>query len=96
MEYTTVYFKRIKITYGSTEYFFTEEELAELAKTNYWHGDGDPSSWLCEATFSKAQIKCKDAHAPIVMELAAKTLGITEEILQNALDWYRHYMDFHG
>ena len=97
MENTTAYFKRIKITFECKDYFFTEEELSELSM-DYWHFEGDPSSWLCASTYQKALEKCKDVPAPepLAMELAAKTLGITEEKLQSSLDWNRHYLDWHG
>ncbi|MCO5171717.1 MAG: hypothetical protein M9894_35895 [Planctomycetes bacterium] len=64
------------------------------SRGNYWHGPGDPSTWLAEALFShvRARLGLPDLAA---LTLAARSLGITVEALRGKIEWHENYMRWH-
>ncbi len=80
---------------GRTLTFSAAEGEAHENSGNYWHGPGDPSTWLAVDVFLAVRRK----HAPIdnapALDLAAQDLGITVEKLRACIEWHEHYMQWH-
>lgn len=75
--------------------FSAAEGEAQEDTGNYWHGPGDPSTWLSVAIVRVVQCKYPTlANAP-ALDLAAQNLGITVEKLLANIDWHEHYMQWH-
>ena len=72
-----------------------EEAQALESQLNYWHGPGDPSTWLAVAVLVKAREKSRDAPIDVTLELAAQALGITTHALRAAIEWHEQYMRWH-
>jgi hypothetical protein len=62
---------------------------------NYWHGPGDPSTWLSVAIFLEARRRVAAAGDAVALELAAQALGITVERLRGNIEWHEQYMRWH-
>ena len=62
---------------------------------NYWHGPGDPSTWLAVDIFIEARRRTGGAPDEVALELAAKALGITVETLRASIEWHENYMRWH-
>ena len=46
-----------KISDDNEEYFLSVDEIRSMhSSLNYWHGPGNPSTWLCEATDRKSVV----------------------------------------
>jgi hypothetical protein len=80
---------------GRTYHLSVEDGRAIESAGNYWHGPGDPSSWLIVATFLEARRRVGEAGTDVALELAAKALGITVEKIRQGIDWHEHYMQWH-
>jgi hypothetical protein len=72
-----------------------EECLTHQNALNYWHGAGEPSSWLAVDIFQEARRRTGDGQNDAALELAAKALGITVDALRTAIEWHENYMRWH-
>lgn len=90
------YFQDAWVTCQGQEYRLSAEEgrALETRSLNYWHGPGDPSSWLGVAVFQLAQQKV-EAPQRVALELAAAALGITLERMRALIRWHEQYMRWH-
>ena len=90
------YFRDAEIEHEGRRYTFSAAEGRALEHgTQYWHREGDPSSWLAVATFEAARERMADLPEAIALELAARTLQITVEKLRRSIDWHENYMRWH-
>lgn len=71
------------------------EARATYNAGNYWHGPGDPSTWLAVAVFQLARGRVGDAGTDAALPLAAAALGITPDTLRDRIEWHEQYMRFH-
>ena len=93
---TINYFNDATVEANDRTYHFSAEDGQALVHAGkYWHGPGDPSSWLIVATFLEARRRVGDAGTDLALELAAKVLGITVERVRNGIEWHEHYMRWH-
>ena len=86
-----------RVLHQGEEYRFSEEDFEMLNSPScYWHGRTDPSSWLCAATVLHAKRKFRGRlPRALIIKLCALTLNITEERLEDSLDWNASYMAWH-
>jgi hypothetical protein len=90
------YFQNAAVTYqGATFQLSAEEGTALELGASYWHGPGDPSTWLAVDVFYAARRKAAGAPEAIALELAAQALGITVESLEKSIRWHEEYMRWH-
>ncbi len=90
------YFQDAVVTFEEHIFHFSAEEGRALEDSlNYWHGPGDPSSWLAVAVFLAARGKVAGAPDSVALELAALALGITVEHLRSSIEWHENYMRWH-
>jgi hypothetical protein len=90
------YFSDASVTHEGKTFTFTAEEGRALENTGkYWHGPGDPSTWLAVAVFVRARDKFGDAPRSVALQLAAQALGITTDKLEGLIDWHVNYMRWH-
>lgn len=75
--------------------FSIDEGQSEENSGNYWHGPGDPSTWLAVAVFQAVRRKYELIGNAPALELAAQNLGITVGKLLASIDWHEHYMQWH-
>jgi hypothetical protein len=80
---------------GQSFRFPAEEGRRFEDSLNYWHGAGDPSTWLSVAIFMEARRRIKGATDEVALELAAKVLGITVEKLRANIKGHEDYMRWH-
>lgn len=79
---------------GRTVRLPADEARREQSRGNYWHGPGDPSTWLAAALFCAVRARL-DLPVPVALTLAARSLGVTEEALRGKLEWHENYMRWH-
>ena len=90
------YFNDAEIEFEGRRYRLLAEEMQALeSQSNYWHGPGNPSTWLAVAVLFKAREKSRDAPIDVTLELAAQALGITVHALRSAIEWHEQYMRWH-
>lgn len=90
------YFRDATVQSGEQTYHFSIEDGRALESAgNYWHGPGDPSTWLSVAVFLAARRRVGEAGDDIALELAAKALGTTVERLRGSIEWHENYMRWH-
>jgi hypothetical protein len=90
------YFRDAVVGSGGRTYRFGVEDGRALEQAgNYWHGPGDPSTWLMVAVFLEARRRVAEAGDDIALELAAQALGITVDRLRKGIEWHEHYMQWH-
>jgi hypothetical protein len=80
---------------GQVIRFSAEEASRYESEGNYWHGSGDPSSWLGVEIFLAARDKLGEAPVEVAAALAAQVLGISPERMNALLDWHENYMRWH-
>ena len=93
----TFFNRDARVLHDSEEFRFSEEDFEQLnSPSNYWHHRTDPSSWLCASTVLHAKIRFRGRlpRAKLI-KLCAETLNITEQKLEDTLDWNANYMSFH-
>ena len=66
-----------------------------VSRGQYWHGKGDPSSWLCVAAFLRVRSKYKTLPQSGALALVAQSMEISAEKLRAALAWHEQYVRFH-
>ena len=90
------YFVDAVIEYeGHAFHFSAAEGRAFEDSLNYWHGAGDPSTWLSVTIFMEARRRVNGAPDEAALELAAKVLGIAIENLRAKIEWHENYMRWH-
>jgi len=90
------YFRDVAVTSGGRTYRFSVEDGRALERTgHYWHGPGDPSTWLAVAVFLEARQRVGDAGDAIALGLAAKALATTVDRLPENIAWHENYMRWH-
>ncbi|TET55557.1 MAG: hypothetical protein E3J64_00035 [Anaerolineales bacterium] len=90
------FFRDAEVEYeGSTFRFSAEEGRALEMGSNYWHGPGDPSSWLGVAVFLRARERVDGAPESVALDLAARALGMTVPRLRELIEWHENYMRWH-
>jgi hypothetical protein len=90
------YFQDGKVEFEGCVFCFSAEEAQVLENSaNYWHGPGDPSSWLAVTVFIEAREKVQGAPVDVSLELAAQVLGVTVERLRSLIRWHEQYMRWH-
>ncbi len=90
------YFHDALVMYEGHELRFTAAEGQAMERgSQYWHGPGDPSTWLATAVFET--IRAREAGVPqaVVLELAAMAMGMSAEKLVAAIHWHEQYMRWH-
>lgn len=89
-------FRDATVTSAGRSYRFSVEDGRALERAgHYWHGPGDPSTWLAVAVFVQARLRVGDAGDDIALELAAKALATTVERLRENITWHENYMRWH-
>jgi hypothetical protein len=90
------FFHDSTVDVDGTAYTLTAEEcLPRQNAGNYWHGPGDPSSWLAVDIFLEARRRVGDGHNDAALELAAGALGISVDTLRGSIEWHENYMRWH-
>jgi hypothetical protein len=90
------YFHDAAVEAGGQTYRFSVEDGRELERSgNYWHGPGDPSTWLVVAVFLQARQRVGAAGDDTALELTAQALGTTGDRVRGAIEWHEHYMQWH-
>lgn len=90
------YFQDAAARYQDQTFTLTAEEARALESPfNYWHGPGDPSTWLCVAVVRKALEIVDGAPNAVALELAAGALGISVDKLNRAIEWHVQYIRWH-
>jgi hypothetical protein len=90
------YFQDGKVEFEGCVFRFSAEEAQAIeSSVKYWHGPGDPSSWLAVAVFVEAQKKVQCAPVDVALDLAAQVLGVTIERLRSLIEWHEQYMRWH-
>ena len=62
---------------------------------NYWHGPGDPSTWLTVAIFLEARRRVGGTDNAAAFELAAQALGVSAQKVSDSIEWHENYMRWH-
>lgn len=92
----TGHFRDAEIEYEGRVYRFSAEEGRALEHgIQYWHGEGDPSSWLAAAAFEAVRERMGDVPDAAVLELTARAMGITVQELRDSIEWHENYMRWH-
>jgi hypothetical protein len=90
------YFHDAAVDAGDQTYRFSVADGRAIEHAgNYWHGPGDPSTWLAVAVFWAARQRVGAAGDDIALELAAQALGTTVERLRGNIEWHENYMRWH-
>lgn len=94
------YFKDGKVTFEGRTILFTKEEAAQYENTgNYWHGEGDPSSWLTitilRLAFERIQPAPREKAIDLAYQLTAQVLGISRYKVEQSVSWHENYMRWH-
>jgi len=90
------HFHEAAVHVGDQVYHFSLEDGRSLESDgNYWHGPGDPSTWLAGAVFLAARQRVGAAGDAVALELAAAALGTTVERLRGNIEWHENYMRWH-
>ncbi len=80
---------------GRSVTFSAADGEALESSGNYWHGPGDPSTWLAVAVFLAVRAKFTSETVDVALQLAAQNLGITVSQLRSRIDWHEQYMQWH-
>jgi len=92
----TSYFVDAEITRDGKRHRFTKREGDRLvSRTNYWHGEGDPSSWLCAAAFQRMRAKHGSLSQDDVLVLVAAAMQIAPRKLRESIAWHEQYVRWH-
>jgi hypothetical protein len=85
------------VAHEGKEYRLTESEIGAIhSRGNYWHLEGDPSSWLVTALVGRLKSKFRKVlPREKVIELAAEILKSSVGKVESALNWNANYMAFH-
>ena len=90
------YFRDVAVQSGDRIYRFSVEDGRALESAgNYWHGPGDPSTWLAVAVFLEARQRVGAAGDDLALDLAAQALGTTVDRLRGNIEWHENYMRWH-
>ncbi len=90
------YFRDAEVEFEGCTFRFSAEEGREMELgSNYWHGPGDPSSWLGVDVFLAARERVEGAPDQVALELAAKALGMSIPDLCDLIEWHENYMRWH-
>lgn len=90
------YFVDAAVEYDDRVFHFPAEDARTFEDgLNYWHRQGDPSTWLSVTIFMEARRRVDGASDDVALELAAKVLGITVEKLRANIEWHEQYMRWH-
>jgi hypothetical protein len=71
------------------------EQNALVSRLNYWHSEGDPSTWLAVSTFLAVRSKYPNVADETVLALAAPALGVSQDALVGLIRWHENYMRWH-
>lgn len=71
------------------------EQNALVGSGSYWHGPGDPSTWLAERVLSRVRNKYPDVPDSTLVDLAALALGVERRKLIDLIRWHENYMRWH-
>lgn len=80
---------------GKTLRFSLKEQNDLVSPGNYWHGEGDPSTWLSVSAFEAVRRKYPEAAAHEILAVAAQALGVTPAALVASIRWHENYMRWH-
>lgn len=85
------------VIHEGKDYRLTIAEIENIhSRSNYWHLEGDPSSWLVTSLVSRVKFKFRKALPRAkAIELAAGILKLTPGKVESTLDWNANYMAFH-
>ena len=90
------YFHDASVEVAGVVYTLTADESRAFQNgLNYWHAPGDPSTWLSVAIFLEARRRIGGTDNRPSLELAARSLGISVERLQDSIEWHENYMRWH-
>ncbi|KAB8140020.1 hypothetical protein F8S13_25415 [Chloroflexia bacterium SDU3-3] len=90
------YFRDAAVEAGGQVYTFSVADGQEIeGRGHYWHGPGEPSTWLVVGVFLEARSRVGDAGADVACELAAQALGISVDKLRQSIEWHENYMRWH-
>jgi hypothetical protein len=90
------HFQPVELTVDSRTYVITTAEMAPLVSAgDYWHGEGDPSSWLTVSVFHYLRRRFPEAPQDLRLDLTARCLGISVETVLNNIAFNENYMRFH-
>lgn len=90
------YFHDAEVEWEGNTYYLSAADARTLQNQgNYWHGPGNPSTWLAVAVFLEARRRVGNARDRIALELAALALGITVDRLRNGIEWHENYIRWH-
>lgn len=90
------FFVDAAIDVAGRAYRFTKREGDRLVtRGSYWHGPGDPSSWLAVAAFRRVRAKHPALGEGDALALTARALVITVEKLRSTLRWHEQYVRWH-
>jgi hypothetical protein len=93
---TSSYFRDAEVEYEGRVYSFAAEEGRALEHgIQYWHHEGEPSSWLAVAVFEAVRERMQGVPEAVVLELTARAMGITVEKLRSSIEWHENYMRWH-
>ena len=71
------------------------EQNALVSSGSYWHGVGDPSTWLAVDVFKAVLRKYADLPETVAIDLCAVALGISRAKLIDRIRWHENYMRWH-
>ena len=92
----TSYFRDAEIEYEGRVYSFSAEQGRALEHgIQYWHHEGDPSSWLAAAAFEAVRERMEGVPEAVVLELTSRAMGITVQKLRSSIEWHENYMRWH-
>jgi hypothetical protein len=90
------YFNFELLIIDNIEYKITPSEIIEFkSPSNYWNGEGDPSTWLMEKIFNFVKKKYVNEPKSVQKKIASHLLNITEDRLSSSLDWNKQYIKWH-
>jgi hypothetical protein len=90
------YFQDAEVRFEGNYFSLTAEGASSLESPfNYWHGPGDPSTWLCAAVVRRSLEIVNGAPNAVALELAAGALGISVDKLSRAIEWHEQYVRWH-
>jgi hypothetical protein len=90
------FFRDAEIVHDGRVYRFSAAEgKRQQSRGNYWHCEGDPSTWLSVSVVLAVRRKYSKLPSEQLLELGAKALGVTASKLRASIEWHENYMRFH-
>ncbi|MBN1411487.1 MAG: hypothetical protein JW969_11635 [Spirochaetales bacterium] len=90
------YFNTTPVIIDGKSFELNKSDLeSQYTDLNYWHGEGDPSSWLAVSIFNSAARKYPGIGEKIHLKIAAHALNISTRKLISSIKWHEQYMRWH-